>query len=63
VWLPRLLSATGLAASNGEARRAIEQGAVRINGELVTDPEADFDPDELRGSVLQLGRRRFVKLV
>ncbi len=63
VWLPRLLSATGLAASNGEARRAIEQGAVRINGELVTDPEADFAPDELRGSVLQLGRRRFVKLV
>lgn len=62
VWLPRLLSATGLAASNGEARRAIEQGAVRINGELVQDPDADFAPDELRGTVLQVGRRRFVRL-
>jgi hypothetical protein len=29
----------------------------------LTDPEADFAADELRGSVLQLGRRRFVKLV
>ena len=62
VWLPRLLAATGLAASNSEARRAIEQGAVRVNGEAVTDPDTEFTPDELRGCVLQLGRRRFVKL-
>jgi tyrosyl-tRNA synthetase len=63
VWLPRLMTATGLAASNGEARRAIEQGAVRVNGEPVVDQDADFAPDELRGSVLQVGRRRFVKLI
>ena len=62
VWLPRLMAATGLVASNSEARRAIEQGAVRINGEAVADPDAEFTPDELRGSVLQLGRRQFVKL-
>jgi tyrosyl-tRNA synthetase len=62
VWLPRLLSATGLASSNAEARRAIEQGGVRIDGALATDPEAEYEPRELRGRVLQVGRRRFVRL-
>ena len=62
VWLPRLLTGTGLATSNGEARRSIEQGGVRIDGEVVTDPEAEYTVDDLRGRVLQVGRRRFVRL-
>src|SRR6266516_139173 len=62
VWLPRLLSAMGLAASNAEARRAIQQGGVRIDGTPATDPEAEFDPRELQGRVLQVGRRRFVRI-
>ena len=63
VWLPRLMSSIGLAASNGEARRAIEQGAVRLDGELVEDPGAEYVPDDLRGRVLQVGKRRFVRIV
>jgi tyrosyl-tRNA synthetase len=63
VWLPRLMSSIGLAASNGEARRAIQQGAVRLDGELVEDPEAEYEPDDLRGRVLQVGKRRFVRIV
>jgi tyrosyl-tRNA synthetase len=62
VWLPRLLSTMGLAASNGEARRSIQQGAVRIDGELVEDPEAEYGPDDLRGRVIQVGRRHFLKI-
>jgi tyrosyl-tRNA synthetase len=62
VWLPRLLLSVGLAASNGEARRSIEQGAVRLDGEVVTDPGAEFEADDLRGRVLQSGRRRFIRL-
>ena len=38
VWLPRLLTETGLVASNGEARRLIEQGGVRIDDQVVSDP-------------------------
>jgi len=38
VWLPRLLAEAGLAGSNGEARRLVEQGGVRLDGEQVTDP-------------------------
>ena len=62
VWLPRLLVEAGLAASNGEARRLVAQGGVRLDGEPVTDAEVEMDPATLTGRVLQVGRRRFVRL-
>jgi tyrosyl-tRNA synthetase len=62
VWLPRLLAATGLATSNADGRRLIEQGGVRIDGEAFTDPDAEFAPADLTGRVLQVGRRRFLRL-
>jgi tyrosyl-tRNA synthetase len=61
VWLPRLMTAAGLASSHADGRRLIEQGGVRIDGELVADPDAEFAPAELSGRVLQVGRRRFVR--
>jgi tyrosyl-tRNA synthetase len=61
VWLPRLLVATGLAASNGDARRLVEQGGVRLDGEVISDPDTELAPSELAGRVLQVGRRRFVR--
>jgi tyrosyl-tRNA synthetase len=62
VWLPRLIAATGLASSNAEARRLIEQGGVRLDGEPLANPDAEFVPEQLSGRVLQVGRRRFVRL-
>jgi tyrosyl-tRNA synthetase len=62
VWLPRLMTAAGLSSSNADARRLIEQGGVRIDGEGVSDPDAEFVREELAGRVLQVGRRRFVRL-
>jgi tyrosyl-tRNA synthetase len=61
-WLPRVLWEVGLAGSKSEAKRLIDQGGVRLDGDLVTDPEREFRRDELLGKVLQLGRRRFVRL-
>jgi tyrosyl-tRNA synthetase len=61
-WLPRVLADLGLASSNGEAKRMIKGGGIRIDGEAVTDPEAEFRREELRGKVLQVGRRTFVRL-
>jgi tyrosyl-tRNA synthetase len=63
IWLPRLLVGAGFASSNGEARRAVTGGGVRLDGEALTDPEAELVPDALRGRVLAVGRRRFVRLV
>jgi tyrosyl-tRNA synthetase len=62
IWLPKLLSALGLAPSNSAARRLIEQGGVRLDGQPVTDPEAEYPAEELRGKVLQVSRRRFLRL-
>jgi tyrosyl-tRNA synthetase len=63
VWLPRLLAATGMAGSNADARRLIEQGGVRIDGETLTDPDAEFKAEDLAGRVLQVGRRRFLRVI
>ena len=52
---------TGLAPSNGEARRLIKQGAVSIDGAKVTD--IDFEVPLALPSVLKVGKRRFVKVV
>jgi tyrosyl-tRNA synthetase len=62
VWLPRLLAATGLASSNADARRLIEQGGIRIDGEPVSDPDVEVRAEDLTGRVLQVGRRRFLRL-
>jgi tyrosyl-tRNA synthetase len=62
VWLPRLLTEIGFAASNAEARRLIEHGGVRLDGEPVADPETELAAEGLVGRVLQVGRRKFVRL-
>jgi tyrosyl-tRNA synthetase len=63
IWLPRLLVAVGLAGSNAEARRHVQGGGVRLDGEILSDPEREFEPADLDGRVLSLGRRRFLRLV
>ena len=62
VWLPRLLVALDLATSNGDARRRIEQGGVRLDDEPVTDPAYEARREDLVGTVLQVGRRWFGRL-
>lgn len=47
--------------SGGEARRMITQGAVRIDGEVVSRTE--IARSELGGKVLKVGKRRFVRLL
>jgi tyrosyl-tRNA synthetase len=62
VWLPRLLAELGLAKSNSEARRLIEQGGVRIDGARVEDPGVEVAVADLPGKVLQVGTRKFVRI-
>jgi tyrosyl-tRNA synthetase len=62
VWLPRLLAEVGLVSSNSDGRRQIEQGGVRIDGDQVTDSHAEVSVAELPGRVLQVGRRKFVRI-
>jgi len=59
--LAPLLVQTGLAASNSEAMRKMKEGAVRIDGEKVTDPQKEYAFD--KPVVLQLGNRKFARLI
>ncbi len=52
-----LLTRAGFAASNAEARRLVEQGAVTLQGKVIRDINARVAPDD--GEVLQVGKRRF----
>jgi tyrosyl-tRNA synthetase len=60
VYVPRLLAALDLAGSANRARGLIEQDGVRIGGEVLKELEAPVD--RLRGAVLQVGKRKFVRL-
>ena len=63
VWkLPRLLVETGLAPSMGEARRLIEQGGVRVDGERAALAEAEVELSADRAALIQVGKRRFLRV-
>jgi tyrosyl-tRNA synthetase len=61
VSLAILLASLGLASSRGEARRLMAQGGVRVNGEQVSADQVGADM--LAGAVVQVGKRRFVRLI
>jgi tyrosyl-tRNA synthetase len=61
IWLIKLIALSGLVNSKSEARRLIEQGGVKINGEKVDDPNLDLTVKE--GMVIKIGKLNFVKLV
>jgi tyrosyl-tRNA synthetase len=61
VHLPLLIS-SAFAISTSEARRLLNQGAVRLDGEALDGQRLDLPTGELSGKVLQVGRRRFVRL-
>ena len=63
VYLAKLLADAGLAQSAGEARRLIDGGGVKVNGEAVPAKAYNVDPAMLSGSTIQVGKRKFVKLV
>jgi tyrosyl-tRNA synthetase len=61
VWLPKALSDAGLVASNSEARRLIDQGAVSVGGERISGDTVARD--QLVNEIVQVGKRRFVRFV
>ncbi len=60
IWLPKLLLLAGLVSSTSEGRRLIKQGAVKVNDAKVSDTAVEIIPE--KGTVIQVGRRRFVEL-
>ncbi len=61
IGLIELVVKAGFAPSNGEARRLIQQGGVRINDEQHTDVKAVVSPVD--GMILKVGKRKFARIV
>ncbi|MBE6464649.1 MAG: tyrosine--tRNA ligase [Eggerthellaceae bacterium] len=62
VYLAKLLVEIGLAQSAGEARRLIDGGGVKINGESVAAKAYDVDAVKLAGATIQVGKRKFARI-
>lgn len=59
-----LVSAAGLCQTSSEARRQIQNGAVKLDGDRITDPNQTFETaDALVGKVLQVGKKKFARLM
>jgi tyrosyl-tRNA synthetase len=62
VHLPAVLR-DAFGVSGAEARRLLAGGGVKLNGDALPADELDVDAHRLRGAILQLGKRRFIRLV
>lgn len=58
-----LLQTAGLVTSRGEGRRLVEQGGIKLDGQRVERVDAIIDLGTAQSQILQVGRRRFLKLV
>ena len=63
VYVAKLLHDAGMAQSVGEARRLIDGGGVKVNGEPLAPKSYNVEPALLEHAVIQVGKRKFVKLV
>ncbi|HJQ27710.1 MAG TPA: tyrosine--tRNA ligase [Rubrobacter sp.] len=61
-WIVNVIVNAGFAKTNGEARRFIRGGAVRLDGEVITDEQLHLSDEDLDGKILQVGKRRYVRL-
>ncbi len=60
--LSKVVVESGLAASNSEARRLIQQGGVKVDGEAQRDIKAEIATTDANEILLQVGKRRFAKI-
>lgn len=60
-----ILAASGLCASRSEARRAVQQGGVSVNGEKVTDISTAYSPEDIQKEdfVLRRGKKSYKKII
>ncbi len=61
ILLAKALTEAGLTKSNGEARRSIDQGGVKLNGEKVSN--ANLELADNGEYIVQIGKRRFLRIL
>ena len=60
--LATVLRQAGLVPSNKEGARKIAEGAVRVDGDVVRDPDTTYAPAELDGALVQVGKRQWARI-
>jgi tyrosyl-tRNA synthetase len=60
IRIVKLLTALGLQQSGSEARRSVQQGAVRVNERRIGNPNEPIRPRD--GDIVQVGKRKFAKI-
>ncbi len=63
MWVISILTGSGLVSSNGEARRMMKQGAIKLDGVRIDDDSMEIDLKEIDGKILQKGKRHFRKII
>lgn len=63
VKLVNAMTASRLTSSNSEARRLINQGAVRLDGAKIINPEFELEANKLNNKIVQKGKRFFRKFI
>ena len=61
IWIAHLMQQAGFAKSSSDARRLVQQGGVRLDGDRITDPGLEVSLQG--GAILQVGKRRFAKVI
>jgi tyrosyl-tRNA synthetase len=61
IWIVELLEKAHFVQSRGEARRLIQNGALKIDGKKVTDFKLNLSFD--KDTVIRLGKLRFLKII
>lgn len=62
VYFAKVIVDAGAAQSVSAARRLIDEGAVRVNGEGLAAKSYNLEPESLKGAEVQVGKKKFFKL-
>ena len=59
--LVEIMVSNNMVSSNGEAKRMIKQGAVKLNDEKIMDMHMEISPNQ--DIILKVGKRKFLKII
>ena len=62
VYFAKVIVDAGAALSVSAARRLIDEGAVRVNGEALAAKSYNLAPESLKGAEVQVGKKKFFRL-
>jgi len=63
IYIPGLIATQELTASAGEARRLIDGGGIKLDSNPLPAKTYELPPEALQGKVLQVGKRKYLRLL